>query len=244
MKLESNEIKKYLKSNKFDFKLFKMYYTPTEILNIDNFNLNKENSEDYFGNLENFNTLNTFLTNIGNNTNQQVNKIEKLIIRIIKKVLAGYQLEHFWISIRITQPNNNFDIPRWHKDGLFFVNDNKQFNSKFVTTFKSNGTLFIRSTKKVNNIYNKFKDARNAYHSNKTNIDTNYRSIFAKALEKEKIIQSKNDEGIIFFTGNEKDKCALHSEPSFSNEKKPRLFISILPGSKINISELKKRFNL
>ena len=249
MKLDYNKIKKYLESNKYDFKLFKILYTSTEILNINNFKLDNKINIDFCGNLENLQIES--LNKIGNNCIKEVNKMEKLIIKIIKNVLLAYQVDYFWLSIRVTQQNNNYDISRWHKDSLFFPNDNKQLNSKFITILKGPGTLFIRGTKKVNNIYNELKKKKNDELKKKQTDDykltdkkndeliIKYRPIIAKALDNQTIIQIKNNQGAILFAGKESDKCALHSEPP-NNE--PRLFISILPGSKINIMELKKRF--
>jgi len=54
-------------------------------------------------------------------------------------------MEHFWMAIRVTMPNNDYDIPRWHKDGNFFPqNNNETSTSKFVTVMKGPGTLLIK----------------------------------------------------------------------------------------------------
>jgi hypothetical protein len=66
-----------------------------------------------------------------------------------------------------------------------------------------------------------------------------YRILFAKAFEKIKVIQTKNNEGCIFYNVPDGDGGALHSEPKINE---PRLFISILPSSKENIEELKNRW--
>jgi len=71
----------------------------------------------------------------------------------------------------------------------------------------------------------------------KIKISDNYRPILAKKLSKEKIIQAKNNEGILFYTGH--DNAALHSEPKMDTL---RIFISILPSSLENIKDLQKRF--
>lgn len=66
-----------------------------------------------------------------------------------------------------------------------------------------------------------------------------YQPLIAKKFKNEKIIQVKNNKGVIFFTSNDKI-AGLHSEPKQTT---PRLFISILPGSKENIEELNKRWS-
>jgi hypothetical protein len=56
----------------------------------------------------------------------------------------------------------------------------------------------------------------------------------------EKIIQVKNNQGVIFYAESGGIGGALHSEPKFDEN---RIFISILPGTKDNIEGLKKRWN-
>jgi hypothetical protein len=170
--------------------------------------------------------------------------MEKLIIRLIKKVLLGYKMNYFWLAIRISPPNNHFDIPRWHKDGTFFTGDNDNGCFKFITTLKGPGTLLIKSTKKINKIYgqileDKFTEMRK-YKTiqEKIKIDDNFRPIFAKKFVKEKYIQAKNNDGILFYTGFPHDNAALHSEPKMDTS---RIFISILPSSYENIKRFTKK---
>ena len=80
----------------------------------------------------------------------------RLVVNIIKKVLKGYNKSHFWVAIRVTKPNNEFIIPRWHKDWNYFAS--KTITAKFITVLRGPGTLLIRSNKKVNNIYNKISE--------------------------------------------------------------------------------------
>jgi len=65
-------------------------------------------------------------------------------------------MSHFWLAIRVTEPNNEFIIPRWHKDGNYFASNS--ITAKFITVLKGPGTLLIRSNKKVNDIYNKISE--------------------------------------------------------------------------------------
>jgi len=257
MKLNSSEINKYLTTKKPEFKRFKMHYTPTEILAIEKFNLNTSNHFYHFGSYKDLKNINEFLSKLGDNSTVLVNRMEKIIYNIIRKVLKGYKMEHFWMDIRVVMPCNHYDIPRWHKDGNYFPNDeNESCTSKFITVLKGPGTLLIKSTKQVNEIYNKnLKQERSELtpqspieeHNKVTN---KYRPILANKLSKEPVVQLKNSQGLIFFTGVTKkgvpieemnmDKGALHSEPKMDV---PRMFISILPSTEENIMALKKRWN-
>ena len=154
MKFNSKIITEYLDSNKYDFFMFDIDYTISELEIINDFEIKNPNNYGHFGSLYDIKDLKKYLIDIGSNTKTCINGMEKLIIRLIKKVLFGYKMKYFWLAIRITPPNNRFDIPRWHKDGTFFTGDkNEKSSVKFITTLKGPGTLLIKSTKKINKIY-------------------------------------------------------------------------------------------
>ena len=245
MKFNTKIITEYLNSNKYDFSLFNIDYTNNETKTIKDFSITKSITYEHYGTIDTIKNMNQFLSNIGNNTKACVNNIEKIIIRLIKKVLVSYNMENFWLAIRVTLPSDNYNIPRWHKDGSLFISDENETNiAKFVTTLKGPGTLLIKSTTQINNIYNKLLEKKfkemDKYKTieKKIKIDDSFRPIFAKKFSKEKIIQVKNNQGVLFYTGNPENNAALHSEPKFD---KSRIFISILPGSYNDIKELQKR---
>lgn len=247
MKISPIEIDKYLNSGKYDFKRFKMHYTPKEILSINSFNLNKSKTFDHYGSYETLN-IKEFLTEIGDNNKTQVTNLEKIISNIIKRVLKGYKMKHFWLGIRASMPNNDFDIPRWHKDGRYFPKDeNEKKTTKFLTVLKGPGTLLIKSTKKINEIYNKNFEKEKSETSPSSTLEElfkaqdKYRPILAKELSKHpdgKVIQLKNSEGLVFHTGVNMDEGTLHSEPPID---KPRLFMSIIPSTEENINAFHER---
>jgi hypothetical protein len=244
MKLYSKKIKKYLDIGNPEFKLFSMNYTDSEKDLIKNFILEAPDNFRYYGSIEMINdSLEKFLSSIGPNTSRNITKMARLVINIIKKVLTGYNMYHFWLAIRVTEPNNEFIIPRWHKDGNYFASNS--ITAKFITVLKGPGTLLIRSNKKVNDIYNKISEKEineikplSTFEEEKK-VARKYRLILAKKLANEKIIQVKNSQGLVFHAGSPTDNAALHSEPNMDQY---RMFISIVPGSKKNIEELKKRW--
>lgn len=227
MELDAGKIKEYLHSETYNFKIFSMGYTKLQKETIQRFNLNINEDYTHYGQISNIENLNDFLSTIGNNTLVDIKDMENIIISIIQKVLKGYNKKHFWIDIRVTQPNNDYDIPRWHKDGCFFTTDlNETSTAKFVTVMKGPGTLLMKGNT-VNKIYKENQHIKNN------------RFILAKKLINEKIIQIKNSQGLIFYTGASIEKAALHSEPPMDV---PRMFISIVPSSKANIIDLQNRW--
>jgi hypothetical protein len=209
---------------------------------IKNFILESPENFKYYGSIEMINDLlEKFLSSIGTNTSSNIKKMARLVINIIKKVLKGYNKSHFWIAIRVTEPNNQFIIPRWHKDGNYFAY--KSITAKFITILRGPGTLLIRSNKKVNDIYNKISEKEineigpTSTFEEEKKIARKYRLLLAKKLAHEKIIQVKNSQGLVFLAGSPMDNAALYSEPNMDQY---RMFISIVPGSKKNIESLKK----
>lgn len=242
------QMKKYIKSDDRDFKKFKLNYTNDEKHCIGNFNISKTDTYKYMGCRNDMTNMYTFLNNLGNNSEKSTKIMEKIIMKLLKNILSAFNTEYYWISIRATLPNDDFNIPRWHKDGKYFINSNDQ-SPKFATVLKGPGTLLIKNTKKVSEIYNnltqkqwhEYRLIKDKSIEDMMKIHDKYRLLFAKELKKIKFIQTKNNEGIIFYPqiiANTNDG-ALHSEPKMNA---PRLFISILPGSKENIEELNKRW--
>ena len=251
MELDAEKIKSYLQSDKYDFKTFSMGYTISMKKTLDRLDLKVNDVFTHFGSIKDIVNLNQYLSKLGTNTTDDIKSIEKLIMSIIRKVLKGYTKKHFWMDIRVTQPDHDFDIPRWHKDGNFFLQGPIELHtSKFATVLKGPGTLLIKGTKKINQIYNEHLiEERKEYILTKDmkdmkeqsiRINKKYRPILAKKLANEKVIQVKNTQGVIFFAGNPREKAALHSEPP---NDAPRLFISILPSTEMNIKDLKERWN-
>lgn len=251
MKFNTKKCKEYLRSDNYDFKTFSMGYTKSEKERIKRFDLKESKTFSHYGSISDMEELNSFLFNIGTNTQDDIKKMRKLIMNIIHTVLKVYKKKHFWLDIRVTQPKHDYDTPRWHKDGRIFSSDpNELYTSKFVTVLKGPGTLLIKGTDKVNQIHiNNFeKQCKEAIPPKNTKmsieqsirIQEKYRPILTKELADEKIVQVKNTQGLIFFTGVSMEQGALHSEPPINE---PRMFISILPSSEANIIALKKRWN-
>lgn len=242
-------MKDYINSDDSDFKIFKLKYTDLEIKCINSFNISKSETYNHMGNKNNMENITTFLNKIGTNDKDNINILGKTIIKILDNVLAAFDIDHFWITIRVSLPTDYFNIPSWHKDGRFFFNSKSQKSPKFITVLKGPGTLLIKSTKKVNKIYNdisqkitdEFTKLKNITINDNNKIYDKYRLIFSEALKNVKIIQLTNNECVICHPELTQDAGAIHSEPKMDT---PRLFISILPGSKKDILELKKRWNI
>jgi hypothetical protein len=233
MKISTKDIKDYLKSKKYQYKIFKIQYTEPEKKSIFEFSIDKYNYFNYYGDYKNMHGLNNFLKSVGENTIYNINKLEQIINKMIQTITKAYELEYYILMIRITLPNNNFDLVRWHKDYGYGGE-----SSKFCFVMKGPGTLLLKSTKEVNDIYHKIFDkqikerrAKKMSYKEQNDQNENYKLVYAKALKKFKIQQINNNEGVILYAGDREKNIngALHSEPKMNTN---RIFISIMPQTK------------
>ena len=82
---------------------------------------------------------------IGNNTEEDLQKMTDIIKRLAQEVCNGYGRKYVCVSIRANNPIDIWDVPRWHTDGNFFINPKSRTKqqSKFITVLKGAGTLMI-----------------------------------------------------------------------------------------------------
>jgi hypothetical protein len=246
----SNAIKEYLESNGQDFGIFDMRYTEENKKSIKDFNINKTKSFDICGKMEDMKEVFIFISDIGNNSQESIQYIGKLIISIISSVMAAFGEENAWVSLRFSTPNDLYKLPRWHKDGHYTGNFGNTYMfplPKFITTPKGPSTLLIRNTVETNAIYNKVQNAKreelkinNIKVQDQHILSEKYRKIYAEAFKHCDIIQPRNDEGTIIYPTHESQDCkdTIHSEPHVTEQ---RFFLSILPSSEYIINYLKSR---
>jgi len=241
--LTPQNISEYLEARnitKSAFQIFHIDYTQEEKDAIHNFNVkNAGNFEsfNYYGSELDKKNVKEFLEKLGDNSKKEINLITEIIFKLLSNITKGYKTDYYWIAIRIVDFSHDFDIPRWHIDGKYF--QDKLNQSKFVTVVKGPGTLLKDNTPEIKKVFNpinnKFRDEIISvpYGSDQdkwTKVNNKYREIFDNELKPFETKQLTNDEGLIFFAGDE--NSAIHSEPKMDRQ---RMFISILPGSKEDI---------
>jgi hypothetical protein len=236
MSLTKSNIKKYLENKDTSYKIFDIKYTEKEKQTINNFKINNEIVFSYYGKFDektllkgyyykkgtkSISNILNFISNIGNNKDKDIQIIKDIIYKLLDKVTKGYNKDYIWLDIRITLPNKDFNIPRWHFDGF-------ENQSKFVTLLQGLGTLFISDKDiKAKEIFFKI-------------VDKEYK-VLANKLKDADIVQPNNNQGTIFLTGFPKNNklLAIHSEP---NNDKSRFFISVMCGTKEEINKIRLNF--
>jgi len=249
MKLTNKNINNFLIKPLKQFKIFELGFTQKEANIFQNFKLPEIDvnglAYSHYGNLETMNDLNNFLTKLGNNDITNINLLESKIKEITKTILEGYNKEYFWLNIRISYIDPNFDLERWHTDGKYFQNKNdNEFQSKFIMVFIGPGTLLLDNTKEdTKNFLKNLKEQSEESKEFKYNspewqtIISKYRKMLADNFKDSKILQLKNNQGLIFIShpGTIFEHGAIHSEPKKDTF---RMFMQIIPGLKEDIELL------
>lgn len=240
MKFNTVNIRKALKSKK-RFNIFDIDYSDEEKKCLINFKIKKFEDYEHYGTIK-LNKLKLFLENIGDNNLKQVTILKNIIKKISEILINSHETKYFAIRIRISL-SPDISVPRWHMDGSFF---GKNKETHFVTTLKGPST-YLTDDEKYIKIYNKIykKQLDEQFKLNSNNIIKNmkihhkYDKIYRKELKETKIIQPSNCQGVILNIGDEKT-AAVHSEPAYNE---PRIFISILTGTKKEVKDLEIRFS-
>ena len=124
--------------------------------------------------------------------------------------------EALWFTVRFSKPKNNFDSPRWHRDGRMFAGD----STKYICTLLGPQTLLLKESP----IVSKYCTGRD-YEVN--------RSMLAHALQFERKIELRPRQ-MFRITCGEKNS-PVHSEPKLDS---PRIFVSAVPGTKAQIKQM------
>lgn len=231
---DAGNIKKYLESNENQFMIFDMPYTEKEKKCIDNFDLKIELTYNNYGDND-LNDLNIFLIQLGDNNQKKIKRMGQIIKNITKIVLSGYLMESYWLTIRVTQPTNVWNLPRWHCDGNYFYHANeREIVSKFATSLHGSGTLLMKTSDSqrkdfidlIEESYQKNNDGMSKEH--RKHMNDNISGI---------AIKPTNYQSVIFISGP-REICGIHSEPEMNT---PRMFLSIVPGSKNEINKWRNK---
>ena len=185
---------------------------------------------------------NLFLTKFGNfqsleeelkESIDEVEIISKIINKLINTVIKSFNETSAVVMIRLTKPTDNFKIPRWHFDGLYFKNRIPYVYPKFVTTLKGPSTLFYKNNQKIKKQMIKIRTETGFPPKN----ELQTRKKILKLMDDEKKIDiPEKYQAEVYLVGTNK-YSTFHSEPDKTTD---RIFIAIIPGKKKEIEELKK----
>jgi hypothetical protein len=238
----NTSINSLLKSKDESFVFVDLNINKNDIKNLKLLTINHNSEFNYFG--KKYDELHNSIKKFFLEFTEQPVLSKKMTNIFIKKIIEPYlnatNNEYLWLTIRISVPNDIFNVPRWHTDGYYYdVSDLPQI--KLAGTLIGPSTLFINGSGS-NEIYQdmfaklyKGFDYKN-FDSNK---DIENRKYIDSILNKYDIVQPQKNQASIFIVGL-KNRSGIHSEPKMNEN---RLFYSIVSGNKEEIKDLATRWN-
>lgn len=191
--------------------------------------------------------VNEFIKSISKENEIIAKEVSLLIEKLVKELVQASGKETAWVTLRPSMPNSEFDLPRWHMDGYFYrPYDTQQY--KFALLLKGPSTLFCKLSTDHKNAFDilKKKEIQKIVQDENGKIikyeeDMSNRKALAALISsfQTPIATAKPYQGAVFVVGG--NNSAIHSEPPISEN---RLFLSILPGSKSQIDELRLRWGI
>ncbi|KAF2183280.1 hypothetical protein K469DRAFT_710811 [Zopfia rhizophila CBS 207.26] len=151
-----------------------------------------------------------------------------------------------WLTIRLTNPTNYFQVPRWHQDGrMYHYDEGKEevVRSKYATTLLGPPTLMLPAQQDVFQTTRSGKDKFHPKPADGKKFDKkqwqkqeeSMRTWLAEEYEESKRLEFANGEVVRFSWGRE--DSPVHSEPDITSD---RVFMTVLYGSKTEIKEMCK----
>ena len=179
------------------------------------------------------------LSGMGENDPTDVERIAETIHRLAVGMQNGFGKEAAWITVRVSVPNPAFDVPRWHPDGAYYATAENEKTYKLVAALKGAQTLFGKV--RDGEVYQQLE---NAEHENQRKNENDSETFEAEKLriryELVKIIEPMNppasEQATVYRVGDK--QAVIHSEPPIAE---PRIFVSVLPGSREQIEEWQSR---
>lgn len=222
---------------------FDVGLTPEEKRSIAEVNIEKRLPPfDYYGpvNEDLVKILTAYFSELGENSEEVVTDISKLVTRVAETTIQDFDKESAWVTVRVSLPDDGFNVPRWHADGAYFKPAGaKDKTYKLVMTLKGAQTRFGEKTDAE-----KFEQLM-AESSKNDELNGGDAEIFEQEdirirKELDSIIREthpvKDGEAVYFLVGDENAK--IHSEPPIGS---PRIFMSVVAGSSDQVDGLKAR---
>jgi hypothetical protein len=201
-------------------------------------------SYENYGQLETlFSDVKHFISSLSPANLNFADSIAKVVTKLTQKVCAQLEGETAWVCVRASIPTKEFTIPRWHLDGYYYKPyiDNQY---KAAVALKGPRTLFFNASNEQRKALSDYQlsiqtDEKGEIDKDKMIVLANNQKMFLNNIfNKSMAITADSGQGTIFLAG---DNGAIHSEPDIASQS---LFVSILPGSRVQIEELADRWNI
>jgi hypothetical protein len=242
---ESDQINKMEALREQGIVAFDVGLTPEETESIKEVRIEKELPQfDYYGpvNEELTKSLVSYFDEMGENSDEAVRTISALVARIAATTLKDLNKESAWVMVRVSLPNNDFDIPRWHPDGAYFQSsDPNDRTYKLVKSIKGPLTRFGEKAdpEKFEQLIRESTENYERHHDNAEAFneeDVRIRQGLDAVIQE--IEPAKEGDAVYYLVGDREAK--IHSEPKIDE---PRIFMSVVAGSNEQVEELEERWS-
>jgi hypothetical protein len=154
-----------------------------------------------------------------------------------KKEHLAPEHDAIFLTIRITTPNDAFDIPRWHQDGSYWTIKENEEPYKIGTVLVGPPTLFLDSEDN-SDLADEYQKSFDMFRADREKWpEERQRTFLAKRFEGKRVLQAGEGQVAKWLVGTK--NAPIHSEPPM---KAGRVFLSLLPGTEDQIRELCKRW--
>jgi hypothetical protein len=176
------------------------------------------------------------LEGMGNNDPEVILGLANIIAARAQGFKEMMSQEALSVTVRFSLPHPYNDVPRWHNDGTYFTQADDEKVYKMVFPVIGANTLFGEVSDKDK--YDSLLEE--SYRNDQMNLDNpdiwNAEDLRIRN-ELDTVVQKCPDVGeektSVFLVGHE--EAVIHSEPAVSA---PRIFVTVLGGSKAQIEEM------
>jgi hypothetical protein len=159
------------------------------------------------------------LKTVGINESSIISTLTKAILGVVSRYVKEQQKEEALVYVRVTTPNDDFNIARWHRDGFFFNPDEEK---KLVFSLKGPVSLIGKAISLAN-----FNEEENSLNRLLNDKDLSDPEVMAA---RERMAQNVTPlpppalgQGVVFSVGSE--SATIHSEPPLNEA---RIFVSVV----------------
>ncbi len=178
------------------------------------------------------------LSQLEGNRKESIITLSRFIARIAEDVRKKLHQEAAWVMVRVTLPDDTFDLPRWHVDGKYFSSEEKTYKLVFAVKGPPSRFAEIKDKEKFQQLSREIAENYAREDADPEEIekeDTRLRrELDAIVHETERV---KEHHATIYLVGDENAK--VHSEPPLHEA---RIFLSVVCGSNEQIEALKRRY--
>ena len=198
-------------------------FSQEDLQKFDAIDIQKRAFFNYFGNPSDLGgQLEDFLGEIGENSEELIAWTAMKLKDLMRTIIEASERDVACFHLQAFVPTSDYDVPRWHMDGLYFRCPDSYLTYKFALALKGPSTLFYPTSSASRQIVKEHYGDR---------------ELLSEIFSPSDAFSPATGEGI-FFIGSDWDKSAIHSEPPIHDQ---RLFFSMIPCDREQLKELEAK---